>query len=103
MARLTLALSGRLQALQARGRRKLSDATAARQRPTFHGPLERAVRARGSTRKETILLPCATLARVGARLNLERRSHSPNLRPRMLPWLWRRKITDPSRLSGNEV
>jgi hypothetical protein len=42
--RLTLALSGRPTRFQARGRRKLKDALAARRSAALHGPLERVVR-----------------------------------------------------------
>jgi len=48
MVHLTLALSGRLPRLQARGRRKLHDAPTARQGGACHGPLERVVRLHGS-------------------------------------------------------
>ena len=46
---LTLALSGRPQAPQARGRRKMTDASNARRSEACHGPLERVVRCHGST------------------------------------------------------
>jgi len=48
MSRLTLALSGRPQRSQARGRRKMNGALAARRSDQLHGPLERVVRLRHS-------------------------------------------------------
>src|SRR5712672_1660154 len=44
MVHLTLALSGRPQRIQARGRRKLDDAPDARRSTSLHRPLERVVR-----------------------------------------------------------